>query len=87
MPPIKKYTKEDIIMQAYEIVKSEGFEQVNARRIAKKLGCSVQPLFHNFTSMEEVNKEVYKKYIIHIKSICYMEEIRRKLIKKWDFLI
>lgn len=61
MPPIRKYTKEEIITTTYEIVKKEGFENVNARRIAHELGCSVQPIFHNFTSMEELNKEVYKK--------------------------
>lgn len=61
MPPIRKYTKEEIINTTYDIVKKEGFENVNARRIAHELGCSVQPIFHNFTSMEELNKEVYKK--------------------------
>lgn len=60
MPPIPKFSKEDIINCAYEIVKKEGFEKLNARRIASELGCSVQPIFHNFTSMEELNKVVYK---------------------------
>lgn len=61
MPPLKKYTKEEIINVAYKIVEEEGFDGINARHIAKKLGCSVQPIFHNFTSMEEVKKEVTKK--------------------------
>lgn len=61
MPPVKKYTKEDIINVAYNIVKNEGYEGVNARRIARELGCSVQPIFHNFSSMDELNKEVYVK--------------------------
>lgn len=59
MPPIPKFSKEEILNCAYEIVKKEGFEKLNARKIAKVLGCSVQPIFHNFTSMEELNKEVY----------------------------
>lgn len=61
MPPVKKYIKEDIINVAYNIVKNEGYEGVNARRIARELGCSVQPIFHNFSSMDELNKEVYVK--------------------------
>lgn len=61
MPPIRKYNKESIIEAAYEIVKKEGLESLNARRLAKKLGCSIQPIFHNFASMEELNKEVYQK--------------------------
>lgn len=60
MPPIPKFNKEDILNCAYEIVKNEGFENLNARKIAKVLGCSVQPIFHNFTSMEELSKEVYQ---------------------------
>lgn len=60
MPPIPKYSKEGIIKCAYEIVEKEGFENLNARKIAGVLGCSVQPIFHNFTSMEELNKKVYE---------------------------
>lgn len=61
MPPIRKFQKEDIINIAYEIAKEEGFERINARRIAKELGCSVQPIFHNFSNMEELNDMVYQK--------------------------
>lgn len=72
MPPARKYKKEDIVDVAYEIVKKEGYESINARRIAKELGCSVQPIFHNFSSMEEVNKEVYIKiyneYKVYMKN-------------------
>lgn len=61
MPPTRKFQREDIINTAYEIVKNEGFQSVNARRIAKELECSVQPIFHNFATMEELNEAVYKK--------------------------
>ncbi len=61
MPPVQRYKKEDIIEVAYQLVKEEGFDCVNARRIAKELGCSVQPIFHNFTTMEELINEVYQR--------------------------
>lgn len=61
MPPIKKFQKEDIIQVGYEIVKREGMDGINARKIAKELNCSVQPIFHNFESMEEVKKAIYEK--------------------------
>ncbi len=70
MPPIPKFSKKDIVQCSYEIVKKEGFAKLNARRIAAELGCSVQPIFHNFTSMEELNKEVYK--CIYQKYKAYM---------------
>lgn len=71
MPPARKFKKEEIIDVAYEIVRNEGFKGLNARKIASKLKCSVQPIFHNFSSMEELNKEIhlriyekYKEYMI-----------------------
>lgn len=66
MPPITKFSREDIINVSYEIVKKEGFDSLNARRIAKELKCSIQPIFHNFKNMEELKEEIkqkiYKKY-------------------------
>ncbi len=58
MPPIKKIQKEDIINKAYEIVKCEGYESLNARRLAKELNCSIQPIFHNFSNMQELKDTV-----------------------------
>lgn len=71
MPPIKKIQKEDIINTAYEIVKKEGMEAVNARKIAKIMNCSIQPIFHNFETMEELKKvvmqKVYETYVEYMK--------------------
>lgn len=61
MPPIRKYTKEDIVEATYQLIKEEGISSVNARKVAGKLGCSVQPIFHNFTTMEELLSEVHRK--------------------------
>lgn len=61
MPPVRKYPKEEIIDVAYKIVAEEGIKSLNARKIASILGCSVQPIFHNFSSMEELEKKVYEK--------------------------
>ena len=61
MPPIRKYQREDIIKITYGLVQKEGLSCVNARRIAKELGCSVQPIFHNFATMEELMQEVHHK--------------------------
>ena len=36
MTPIKKYDREQIIITSFEITKKEGFEKLNARRIAKE---------------------------------------------------
>lgn len=67
MPPTRKFTRQRIIDTAYEMVRKDGMEALHTRSIAKKLGCSVQPIFHNFQSMEELRKEVvravYETYV------------------------
>ncbi len=77
MPPIKKFQKEDIIKVAYEIVREEGLDSINARRIAKELRCSVQPIFHNFESMDELKKEVYEKIYSKYKEYMHKGSIAK----------
>ncbi len=60
MPPSIKITKEEIIRTALGIVKKDGIKALNARDIAAKIGCSTQPIFSNFSSMEELQLEVIK---------------------------
>ncbi len=61
MPPKVKITKKDIINKSIEIIKNEGYSALNARKIANVLGCSTQPIFSNFKSMNELKEELVKK--------------------------
>ena len=54
MPPKVKITREAIVDTAVEIVRKEGAQAVNARTLAAVLGCSTQPIFSNFASMEQL---------------------------------
>lgn len=58
MPPKLKITKNDIIKTAVEIVRIAGEKSVNARAIATALGCSTQPIFSNFETMDELQKDI-----------------------------
>ena len=58
MPPKVKITKEDIINAGIEIIRKEGEVSINARSIAAHLNCSTQPIFSNFSSMEELQNEI-----------------------------
>ena len=46
MPAKRKTQKEDILKASISIISHEGLNALNARKIAKKLGCSTQPLFY-----------------------------------------
>ena len=72
MPPAKKFQREDIIQKAYEIVRNEGMEDINARRIAKALKCSTQPIYHNFDTMDDLKTQVVEK--IYHTYVSYMKE-------------
>ena len=61
MAGIARNTKEDIVNSAFEIVKEKGVEGLNAREVAKRLNCSIQPIFYQFATMEELKKAVYEK--------------------------
>lgn len=72
MAGVKKIQKSDIIICAFEILRNSGIEKVNARAIAKKLNCSVQPLFYQFNNMSELKDELlnyalkyYQNYILN----------------------
>jgi AcrR family transcriptional regulator len=72
MPPKVKITKEDIIETAVELVRANGEQSINARAIAASLNCSTQPIFSNFSSMDELREQViaaaYDRYLNFLKS-------------------
>ena len=54
MPPKEKYNRQNILNAAFELVRADGFDQLSARNIAKRLGCSTQPIYSSFSSIEEL---------------------------------
>ena len=63
MPPKVKITKEDIIKTAVALVRENGEVALNARSIASALGCSTQPVFSNYRTMEELKQAVLAEAI------------------------
>lgn len=61
MPPKTKITKDMVLDAAFEIARNEGAEQINARTIAQKIGCSTQPVMYQFATIEEIKVEVFRK--------------------------
>ena len=70
MPPKAKFTKEEIIGAALNIVRTEGYEALTSRALGTYLGSSARPIFSVFKNMEEVQqamieaaKTLYKEYV------------------------
>lgn len=58
MAPKIKTTREDIIKTAVEMVKTSGADVLGARALAGILGCSTQPIFSNFQTMDDLRLAV-----------------------------
>ena len=70
MPPKAKFTKEEIVVEAFKIVRQEGMQALTARSLGNSLKSSARPIFTVFKSMDEVQyevlchaKQLYDKYI------------------------
>ncbi len=61
MPPKAKITKEMVIDAAFEVARAGGAENINARTVSKKLGCSTQPVMYHFAKIEDMKRAVYEK--------------------------
>ncbi|MCM1544514.1 MAG: WHG domain-containing protein [Ruminococcus sp.] len=60
MPPKAKVTKQDIIETAMNIIREGGEQELNARAVAARLGCSTQPVFSNYDTMDQLKSDVIK---------------------------
>ena len=61
MPTQIKISKDMILNVAFEIVRENGMEKLNNREIAKRLKCSIRPIYYQFKNVEEMQEELYKK--------------------------
>ena len=63
MPAPKKIEKEAIIDAALGVLRDGGFSAINARSVAKQLGCSTQPIYVSFKSMEELKTALTERAV------------------------
>jgi AcrR family transcriptional regulator len=61
VPPTTKYDREAIVEAAFEIAKEGGFSAISTRAVAKRLGCSVAPIYQNFATVDELLEAVAER--------------------------
>ena len=61
MPPRAKITEEMVVDAAFQVTRADGEANVNARTVAKRLGCSTQPVMYHFAKIEDLKRAVYEK--------------------------
>ena len=58
MPPKPKFTREEIVQTALEVVSRKGVEALTAKELGDALGTSARPIFTVFSSMKQVQDAV-----------------------------
>ena len=61
MPPNAKITGDMIIGAGLQIVRTEGAENLNVRRVAAELDCSTQPVMYYFKTVTDLKAAVYAR--------------------------
>lgn len=70
MPPKAKFTKEEIVTAAVDIIRDSGAEAITAKEIGKRMGTSTRPMFTWFKTVEELRDaatveawRIYNRYV------------------------
>lgn len=58
MPPKPKFTREEIVASAVDLVSKRGIDYLTTRNLGEWMGSSARPIFTVFNSMDEVVHEV-----------------------------
>ena len=58
MPPKPKYTKEEVVKVALDMVREQGVDSLTARDLGAKLGTSSRPIFTAFENMDDLKNAV-----------------------------
>lgn len=69
-------SKNDIIDAAFSMTSEQGVSEVTARKLAAYAGCSTQPIFRNFSGMEECLDSVFDK------SLSYFDDYTKSYGRK-----
>lgn len=60
MPPKARITKDMIVEAGFQIVRREGADSLNVRRIAAELKCSTQPIMYHYKTVDELKTSIYQ---------------------------
>lgn len=58
MAPRNKFTREEMVDAALQVVRTKGIDALTAKALAEELGTSTQPVFTCFSTMDAVKKAV-----------------------------
>ena len=63
MPLKQRVTPEMILQAAFDVLKRDGMEGINARSIAREAQCSTQPVFSCFPTLNDIKTEIIARAV------------------------
>ena len=60
MAPKVRITKQMVADASFEVIRTSGHENLNARTIAEHLGCSTQPVLYSYKTVDEIREAAYE---------------------------
>ena len=82
MPPKPKYTKEEIIASALDIVSRQGASALTAKELGHALNTSTTPIFTVFNSMQEVQEAVKQAAMERFESYAHKSGVDMPIFKQ-----
>ncbi len=61
MPPKATFSRQQVLDAAMAVVRSRGLSALSARSVAQQLGCSTQPLYRVYGSIEQLRTDVLEE--------------------------
>ena len=81
MAPRNKFSRDEMIERAVQVVRKQGIGALTAKSLANELGVSTQPVFTCFHTIEEVRREV-----VNAAKILYDDYVKEGLCNDIPFL-
>jgi AcrR family transcriptional regulator len=80
MPPKFKFTEDEIIDTALDLIRSKSWNALTTRTLAEHLGSSARPIYSYFKSMEALDEAVAQKGV----SLLYAHMVQNRTGDPWQ---
>ncbi len=79
--PKQRITKEMVVDAAFELAREGGMEEVLVKRIAERIGCSVQPIYSYCHNMQGLKQEVIGRVQTFVQQYVALHLDRKELFR------
>ncbi len=78
MPRKTKYSAEEVVTTAFELVRENGWAGLSTTTVAAQIGCSTMPIYSHFKNLAELEHAVLEKcwdLLMHYEGQVYIDDV------------